>query len=375
MKRALNPSEPGSLLPGLPPDAEILVIRLRSLGDVVLLTPALAALHTWRRDLRISVLVEQAWVPVLEGNPAVAEILIAGSFVPTAARLYRKHFPVVFNQHGGPSSALLTAASAADIRVCWRGRQFDFLYNVLAPDAAEYYGTLQVHTVEQRMAQFYWTGLPRAPIPRAQLFAQPDAIASVAKKLQERGVSSGQMYAVLQPGARFYTKQWPIERFVSISRWLRETYGVEPIVSLGPDELEIANEARGQFGESALVLASLDLRELIALIAGARLFVGNDAGPAHLAAAAGTPSVVIFGSSSSVHWRPWQAPHRVVQNDFQCNPCKGDRCYAYDEPRCILSVTYEQVRDACDAILTNPSPSLSVRDDASAAIHKIDSAN
>jgi heptosyltransferase III len=375
MKRALNPSEPASLLPGLPQGAEILIIRLRSLGDVVLLTPSLAALHAWRPDLRISVLVEQAWAAVLEGNPAIADILIAESFVPTAARLYRKHFPVVFNQHGGPSSALLTAASAAGIRVCWKGRQFDFLYNVLAPDAVEYYGTLQVHTVEQRMTQFYWTGLPRGPIPRAQVFPQTDAIASVAKKLHERGVFSGQMYAVLQPGARYFTKRWPLDRFVAISRWLRETHGVESIVSLGPGELEIANEARRQFGESALVLASLDLRELIALIAGARLFVGNDAGPAHLAAATGTPSVVIFGSSSSVHWRPWQVSHRVVQNDFQCNPCKGDRCYAYDEPRCILSVTFEQVRDACDAILTNPGAGSSVRDDTGAAIHKIDSIN
>src|SRR5271170_2776184 len=107
MKRALNPSEPATLLPGLPQGSEILIIRLRSLGDVVLLTPALSALHSWRPDLRISVLVETAWAPVLEGNPAVHELLIAGSFFPTAARLYRRKFPIVYNQHGGPSSAFL----------------------------------------------------------------------------------------------------------------------------------------------------------------------------------------------------------------------------------------------------------------------------
>ncbi|MCL4523884.1 MAG: hypothetical protein M1451_08230, partial [Acidobacteria bacterium] len=67
--------------------------------------------------------------------------------------------------------------------------------------------------------------------------------------------------------------------------------------------------------------------------------------------AAGRPVAVIFGSSDSVTWRPWQVPHRVVQNDFPCNPCRGDRCYAFPEPRCILSVTLEQVCDACDALL------------------------
>jgi len=351
MKRALNPSEPVSLLPGLPQGAEILIIRLRSLGDVVLLTPAISALHSWRPDLRISVLVEPAWAGVLEGNPAIHEVLLAGPFLNTAAKLHRRNFPIVFNQHGGPSSAFLTATTGAEIRVCWKGRQFGFIYNVHAPDAVEYYGTLQVHTVEQRMAQFYWSGLPRGPIPRAEVFPQPAAKSSVAKKLQERGVEPGKAYAVLQPGARYFTKQWPLERFAVMSRWLREAYGLKSIVALGPDERRLAQAAGTQFGDTAVIVESLQLRELIALIAGARIFIGNDAGPTHLAAAAGTPSVVIFGSSNSVHWRPWHVEHRVVQNEFECNPCKGDRCYAFDEPRCILSVTFEQVRDACNAIL------------------------
>jgi ADP-heptose:LPS heptosyltransferase len=67
--------------------------------------------------------------------------------------------------------------------------------------------------------------------------------------------------------------------------------------------------------------------------------------------------VVIFGSTDSATWRPWQTEHRVVQNDFPCNPCRGDRCYAFDQPRCILSVTVEQVREACEALLdAAPAP-------------------
>jgi heptosyltransferase-3 len=361
MKRALNPSEPATLLPGLPQGAEILIIRLRSLGDVVLLTPALSALHSWRPDLRISVLVERAWAPVLEGNPAVDELLIAGSFFSTAARLYRRNFPIVYNQHGGPSSAFLTAASAAPVRVCWKGRQFGFFYNVLAPDAGEFFGTGQVHTVEQRMAQFYWTGLPRGPIPRAEVFPQTDARASIAKKLQLLQISAGEPYAVLQPGARYFTKQWALENFSATSRWLQQAHGLRCVVPLGPNEQNLAGTACAKFGDGAVVVNSLDLRELIALISGARIFVGNDAGPTHVAAAAGIPTVVVFGSSSSVHWRPWQVEHRVVQNDFACNPCKGDRCYEYDEPLCILSITFEQVRDACEAILSKQRAGAMIR--------------
>jgi ADP-heptose:LPS heptosyltransferase len=239
----------------------------------------------------------------------------------------------------------------------------------------EFYGTLQVHTVEQRMAQFYWTGLPRGPIPRAQVFPQPDARSRVMTKLEERGIAAGAPYAVIQPGARYFTKQWPLDRFAALARWLREAHGIATVVPLGPGEQKMAAEAREKFGGGAVILTSPDLRELIALIAGARIFVGNDAGPAHLAAAAGTPSVVIFGSSSSVHWRPWQVEHRVAQNDFPCNPCKGDRCYEFEEPRCILSVTFEQVRDACEAILAGADKPPHASESVGAAIHKIDSRN
>jgi lipopolysaccharide heptosyltransferase III len=347
----LNPREPDALLPSLPPGAEILIIRLRSLGDVVLLTPALAALHAWRRDLRISVLVEPPWRAVLDGNPAISEILIARGFAVTALDLRRRKFPVVFNQHGGPTSAFLTAASGAAARVCWKGKQFDFLYNVLAPDAVEFYGTLQVHTVEQRMTQFYWAGLPRGPIPRAEVFPSADARLRIGEILSGKGIAAGEAYAVIQPGGRYFTKRWAVEHFAELGKWLSEARGIRPVVILGPGERDIASAVREKFGGVSIVLESLELRLLIALIAGARIFVGNDAGPAHLASAAGTPAVIIFGSSSSVHWRPWKVEHRVVQNDFPCNPCKGDRCYAFDEPRCILSVTFEQVRDACEALL------------------------
>jgi lipopolysaccharide heptosyltransferase III len=347
----LNPRESASLLPSLPPGAEILIIRLRSLGDVVLLTPALAALHAWRRDLRLSVLVEPEWRAVLEGNPAVSEILIAEGFTATALALRRKTFSIVFNQHGGPRSAFLTAATEAAARVCWKGKQFDFLYNVLAPDAVEFYGTSQVHTVEQRMTQFYWTGLPRGPIPRTEVFPQADARRKISEILTARGIAAGEPYAVIQPGGRYFTKRWSVEHFAELARWMIESRRIRPVMSLGPGEREIASAIGERLGADTVFLDSLDLRLLIALIAGTRIFVGNDAGPAHLAAAAGTPSAVIFGSSSSVHWRPWHVEHRVVQNDFPCNPCKGDRCYEFDEPKCILSISFEQVRDACEALL------------------------
>ncbi len=348
----MNPREPASLLPGLPPGAEILIIRLRSLGDVVLLTPALAAVHAWRPDLRLSVLVEPAWRAVLEGNPAVSEILIARGFAATALALRRKRFPIVFNQHGGPRSAFLTAATGAAARVCWKGKQFDFLYNVLAPDAVEFYGTLQVHTVEQRMTQFYWTGLPREPIPRARGVSAGRCAEEDWRNFDRARDCGRRTLRGDSAGRPIFYETLGNRAFCRAGAMVDEVARDSARCDSGPGR---AGDGRGNqravWRAAAVVLESLDLRLLIALIAGARMFVGNDAGPAHLAAAAGTPAAIIFGSSSSVHWRPWKVEHRVVQNDFPCNPCKGDRCYAFDEPKCILSISFEQVRDACEALL------------------------
>lgn len=342
MKRRESPS----LLKDLPEGAEVLIVRLRSLGDVVLLTPALAALHAWRPDLRLSVLVERFCAPVLEGNSAVTETLIMEGFLSTSAELRRRHFPVVYNQHAGPTSALLTASIGAEKRVCWTRRQFSFVYNVLVPDPGD-----RIHTVDHRMEQFYATGLPRGPVPPAQVYPQEDARAAIAIRLKEKAIAAGAAYAVIHPGGKYFTKRWSIENFVELARWLKGKHGIEPVFSAGGSEAEIANRLRQECGAEFSLMDSLDVRQLIALLAGARIFIGNDSGPTHLATAAGRPVVAIFGSSSSVHWRPWQAVHRVVQNDFPCNPCPGDHCYAFAEPRCILSVTLAQVEAACDVLL------------------------
>jgi ADP-heptose:LPS heptosyltransferase len=336
----------------LPQSAEILIIRLRSLGDLVLETPAIAALHSWRTDLRISVLVESRFAPALEGNPAIGEIIFSRGLGATALDLLRRKFPIVFNQHGGPRSAMLTGASGSPLRVGWAGYQYSFLYNVAVPDAKEFYGTTAVHTVEHRISQFYFTGLPRGPIPRAQVFAQPDAIATVARKLAAKGIAPGAPYAVLQPGARLPGMRWPVAKFAEIARWLREKHGMASVVNLGARDGEIAAEVQSEMqGCAAVMDAQLDIRELIALIAGSRIFVGNDSGPAHLAAALQRPSVVIFSVTDPVQWRPWQAEHRIVQSGATFDHPRGDKAIVVSNPRAISTIAVDEVRRNCEELL------------------------
>lgn len=347
----MKPNDASALLPGLPQGAAILIARPRSLGDIILETPVLAALRAWRPDLRVSMLIEPRFAAALEGNPDVSEVIFSRGTAATAAEIRRRKFAMVFNQHGGPRSALLTAASGARWRACWKGFQFSFLYNVLAPDAEEFYGKPVVHTVEHRISQFYWTGLPRGPIPRARVVPQRDAAEAVAARLARAGIAAGAAYCVMQPGARLAEMRWPAAKFAAVARRLRERHGIAGVVNLGAGDAAVANDVRREMRDCAAILGALDLRELIALIAGARIFVGNDSGPAHVAAATGRPSVVIYGATNPAQWHPWQAEYRAVHTDAVFHPRRGDKSIAESMARPIGAIAAEEVQEACEESL------------------------
>lgn len=344
----LSPDAASRLLPELPENSEVLIARLRSLGDMVLETPAIAALHQWRPDLKISVLVEPWCAPVLEGNPDVSRLILRRDSVATARELRRAKFPIVYNQHGGPTSALLTFSSGSPHRVCWQGYQFSFLYNVLVPDAAEFFGASAVHTAEHRISQLWWTGLPRGPVPPAKVFPQPDALARVKKTLVERGIRPDEPYAVLQPGGRMASMRWPVDRFAEIARWLRSAHGIRSVVNLGRRDEELAAAVHSATGADAVIVDSFGARELIALLSGARLFFGNDSGPAHIAAAAGRPCVVIFAATDPAQWHPWRVEHRILRPESGLNLSRRQ-----SPPYPVGSISVEQAKQACEAILAS----------------------
>src|SRR5262249_45638919 len=213
-----------------------LFLRLRSLGDVVLLTPALAALRRSRPDLRVTVAVEPRFAAVLEENPAIDDLLLTRSFLETVAEIRRRRFSLVYNQHGGPRSVFYTALSGAPWKVGWESAQYSFLYNVRVPGVETFYGKRPVHTVEHRVTPLYWTGLERGPIPSTKVFPQADAAVSASRKLAQAGLPGSRPYAVLHPGGTSSTKRWPIENFAEIAGWLQKAHRVIPVVRFGPGE-------------------------------------------------------------------------------------------------------------------------------------------
>ncbi|OFV90957.1 MAG: hypothetical protein A3H28_03575 [Acidobacteria bacterium RIFCSPLOWO2_02_FULL_61_28] len=345
----------GKSLAGLPEGARVLVIRLRSMGDTVLMTPALRLLHDWRPDLRVSVLSEPPWDELLDGNPAIHSVLALRSKALAAWQMRRSRFAAVVNLHGGPTSAFLTRWSGAPLRAGFAHFRYPGAYNARIPTAQEILEVDRpVHTAEHVASAFFSLGVPRAEIPPAELFPSAPATERARDWLRSLGVGEDEGYAVIHPTAVYATKQWAARGFAEAGQYLERTFGLRPVYVCGPgkQERETLDRIESQTGTSILRASDWPIRELVALTAGAKIFVGNDSGPAHVAAAVRIPVLVIFGSSHAAVWKPWKAVDTaVVQNDFDCNPCPGDRCYTYEEPRCILSITTEQVKVCLESLL------------------------
>jgi len=358
-----------SLLPDLPAGARILILRLRSIGDIILLTPTLRLLKEWRPDLRISVMVESRFRDLLRGNPAVEEILIPGegfgarkllARMAVIRELRRRGFSLCVNLHGGPTSRLFARWSAAPWRVGfahYRGASF---YNMLVPDARTILNKPSLHTAEHQAAAFFHLGLPQKEIPRAQIFCGAEQAAWWEARRPRLSIASGQPYAIIHPTASYKTKEWAPEGFARVGEYLEGEAHITPIYSCGLGEAPVLDAVEKASGTRVRRLEGVSLAQFAAALGGARLFVGNDSGPAHMAAALARPVVVIFGSSSSPIWGPWprQGSHpaaSVVQNPFDCNPCPGDRCYKFSQPQCILSVTFDQLKSAVEEVLEQTS--------------------
>ena len=279
-----------SALDQIPRGGRVLIVRLRSLGDCVLTTPAIRILKQARPDLEIAVMVESRFAPVFTSNPDIARLLPPS---PATAMGFGAH--LALNLHGGPRSAWLTAASLARRRAGFgHYRSAHWIYSIRIPSAQEILGfdpDRPVHTAEHLAAAMFHLGVSKVPIPRARLHASSLSAPRPA-------------YAVIHPFASQPDKTWPAERFLDAARHLQRELLLEPVFIGG----ELDDFA--PFKEFPCAPGSLE--DTKRLLNGASLFLGNDSGPAHMAAAFAVPIVVLFGSSQVDQWRPWQTQSETI---------------------------------------------------------------
>ncbi|HEX4137439.1 MAG TPA: glycosyltransferase family 9 protein [Bryobacteraceae bacterium] len=273
--------------------SRVAVLRLRSLGDCVLSTPAIHLLKQARPDLRIAVVVEDRFAAVFENNADIDSVL------PPRAGELRSFAPALcINLHGGTRSARLTLLSGARFRAGFEIFRPGWVYSIRIPTAQETLGvSRRVHTAEHMASAMFYLGVPITDVPRARV--EPQAGRS--------SYAPGKPYAVMHPLAATPEKTWPADRFRELARHLEQSMGWE-IVFIGG-----ASEDLSTFQPHRTV-SGAPLGEIVKLMRDAAFFAGNDSGPAHVAAAFGVPQIVLFGPSDSEVWAPWRTPAEILKS-------------------------------------------------------------
>lgn len=333
----------------------LLFVRLRSLGDTVLMTPALAAakrMPGWK----VAVVVEEPFDDVLRGNPNLDQLFVIPkrpskpmARFRTLRQIRRSFWPdTVVDLHGGTTSALMAFLSGASERIGYAGARHAYLYNLKVPPSREVWGRNEIHTVEHQLSPLKHVGVPVEPIPPLCVPIDPECLERVGGLLEKQRIDPG--FVLIHPAAAFETKRWEAGKFAALASRLGEE-GRKVVVTVGPGQESLLQEIGSQCSPAVHFLPPFSIREFAALASLCGLYVGNDTGTTHVAAAMGKKIVVIWGSSDFKVWHPWKVEHHLLKSDLPCIPCPGYYCLYYDEPRCIRSIEVESVLRAAKSFL------------------------
>ena len=336
-----------------------LVVKLGHHGDVLLASPVLSVLKAHAPQLEVDALVYDDTAPMLEGHPALAELHTIGRKwrslgvakkisleLQLLHRLRLRGYSllvVLSEQRRGAWLARLlgtrygVAPAMRERRAFWSG-SFTHLYPMLNGNRR--------HQVEINLDALRRIGIQPALTERTVRFT-PGAGAEA----RAQALVGGKRFVHIHPASRWRFKCWPAPKWAALIDRL-SGQGMEVVLTAAPDEKPMVKEIVSATQAPVVDLAGeLSLKELGAVIGHARLFVGVDSMPMHLAGAMGVPSVALFGPSGENEWGPWGVPHRVVTSSHPCRPCGLDGCGGGKVSECLTLLPVDAVYDAARALL------------------------
>ena len=333
----------------------ILIIKLRHIGDVLLSTPVLRGLRTAFPRARLTMLVNRGTEGVLANNPDVNEVLCLekGAWdaqLKFVQMLRRRGFDGVVDLTDGDRSAVISLATGAPVRIGfnaehrWRG----LLYSTVAKPRST-----DQHRVDYDLCALRALGLDTKPGTPA-LYASPADEQAVEAWLREAGLlsaQSSQLLILLQPGARYSLKVWPHERFAQLADRLADRFACRILLGGDQREREVAEQVARKTRCAPIVVAGkFSLLQFAALVKRCALFVGNDGGAMHIAATMGTPVVAIFGPTYPQRWGPRGGPAQVIYKGLDCRACYHPTCLRGDDS-CMQQIAVDEVFTAASRML------------------------
>jgi ADP-heptose:LPS heptosyltransferase len=353
----------------------ILLIQLKRIGDLILTTPAIAALHERFPTAKISLAASSACAELLPAIPNIESPLVANR-AHTWLEIARGNFDFCVDFTRNDRSSLLTRLSRAKTRIASERRKQRSTIRSRAYNTFVVAPVRQLHTIDYHLKLLEPIGI-REAAPVIRLNIPREARARAQRLCEAHKIDSG--YILFHPGSARAQKFWEPQRWAEVIQHARETYKVHLVLTSGRSSLEQSHlaEIKSQLRRSIDSLAAAsspvraarpsrstpagsivdlsgqtDLLTLAGLIEKARLLVTVDSAPLHLAAATRTPQVALFGPTNPFHWRPRNSPALILEGTSTVPV----REFSAEQPHVLMKqISTRAVIDAMDALLSMPA--------------------
>jgi heptosyltransferase-3 len=335
----------------------ILIIKLRYIGDVLLATLTARAIKSARPEVRVTMLVTRGTEDVLLGNPDIDEVVILDKDSLAAqwrliTGLRRRRFDIVLDLTDGDRAAFLSWISGAPVRIGfndghrWQGRFYT--------QVVRFERGVQ-HRIDRDLEALKLANIQAgSQDPHVWLTPEEEHIAD--QLLDQLGVQRPLPIVILQPGARYWFKAWPPERFAELADRLVSQHGCQVLIGGSRQESDLAQQIRQMAKSRPIVMAgSTTVRQFASIAKKSALFVGNDSGAMHIASAVGTPVVALFGPSNPREWHPRGGPVEVLYKDIDCRRSCAPTCTRGGE-NCMKLIVVDEVFDAAQRLLLAGKP-------------------
>lgn len=321
--------------------SKILIIKPSSLGDIIHSLPLLSRIRKSFEDCSIHWLIDSSFREILEGHPMIDRLWIInkdewkdinklGVTLKNLKKLFKdlraESYDLVIDLQGLLRSGIITRATGSRCRIGFsearEGATVFYTHTIK--------GGRNIHAVDRYLKVADFLGLKRddiqfpfPPLPNPRIDGIPDL--------------SKNDYAVIAPGARWPTKRWLPERFGKVASMLP----LKTIIVGGKSDVSLAEEVvTASKGKATSIAGKTGLKDLAAIIGGARFMLCNDSGPMHIAAALNIPVFAIFGPTDHLKTGPYGSGHTVIRNYVSCSPCRRRVC---NDWRCMIELKAETV--------------------------------
>lgn len=339
----------------------ILVIRLGAMGDIIQVMPAVKCLKTAFPSAHLTWLVEDKLADLVKGFPDVDEVItfprrqwqaclkrptrcftMVSAFQTFLGKLREREYDVALDFHGNFRSGLLTHLCNAKIKIGFSPgycKEFNAVFtgvHVTPPQK-------KMHRVDKYLSLL--RGLGIEAIYQRPSFSIPDADRLFIDHYLRDNRLNQKPIAIIHPGTSLFGKykRWPLENYARLADRLIQEFGYSVVFTWGPLEYQMARDIVSSMRcHATIACKTSSILQLIALLQRARLYIGGDTGPTHLASCLGVPTIAIFGPKDPQVYAPYDKNAVVVRKDIPCSPCSRRTC---DNVICITAITPEDVLD------------------------------